>query len=256
MFLIVKDISMQSPLLSPAANSYAEKFLEVCERSGFFHVEGQALAYVPIDFADEEEYLGRLSAGRRRDIRRKLRTRADLKLEVLTTGCERLNDPALLEELYAQYLEVYAQSEIHFDLLSAEFFRAVLQDASLNGQLFLYSVGEALIGYNLCFIHNGMLVDKYVGFRYPAARQYNLYFVSWMENLAFARAKGLRYYVAGWTDPEIKSYLGARFKFTRHTVFVRNPVLRFILRRLAGRFESDRKWFDANIHAHATDSGS
>jgi len=51
---------------------------------------------------------------------------------------------------------------------------------------------------------------------------------------------GLRHYIAGWTDPEIKRYLGAKFTFTRHAVYVRNPLLRAILRRFSSAFESDR----------------
>jgi len=72
-----------------------------------------------------------------------------------------------------------------------------------------------------------------------------------MENIACARREGLTHYVAGWTDPRIKAYLGAQFTFTRHAVRVRNPVLRAILRRFAHLFESDRKVFDS-LHADAT----
>ncbi|MBS1189249.1 MAG: family N-acetyltransferase [Rhodocyclaceae bacterium] len=244
--LIVKDIPDDSPLLPAADRQYAAAFVAACVERGFILVEGQALAYVPIDFACPEDYLARLSPGRRKDIRRKLRARERLQLKVLPTGCEALRDPDFLAVLYDLYREVYAQSEIHFDLLTPDFFRAILQDGNLDGHLFLYYGDGELIGFNLCFVHDGMLIDKYVGFRYPAARQHNLYFVSWMENLAFARERGLSHYVAGWTDPEIKAYLGARFTFTRHAVYVRNPLLRSLLKRISGRFESDRAWFDAH----------
>jgi predicted N-acyltransferase len=244
LLMIIKDIPEQSPLLSAAENEYADSFVSICKKHGFIVLEGQALAYVPIDFASDDEYLARLSAGRRKNIRRKLRVRDKLHVEIVPTGHAQFQNTAVLDELYALYLEVYAQSEIHFDRLTPEFFRAVLQDASLHGRLFLYYNAEQLIGYNLCFIHANMLVDKYVGFRYPAARDFNLYFISWMENLAYARTHGLTHYVAGWTDPEVKSFLGARFTFTRHAVFVRNPVLRAVLRRLSRHFESDRAWFD------------
>lgn len=252
--LILKDIPDCSPLLDEATNGFAAALLAHCEKQGFFIVEGQALAYVPIDFASTDEFLGRLSSGRRRDIRRKLRARADLSLEVIETGSGRLQDEVFLDELYAQYLEVYTQSEIHFDMLSREFFRAILQDAALQGRLFLYSREGRLIGHNLCFIHEGMLIDKYVGFRYPAARDANLYFVSWIENLAYALEHGLRCYVAGWTDPKIKAYLGASFTFTRHAVYVRNGVLRRMLRSISGWFESDRQWFEEDKNAGATHS--
>ncbi|MDR0233254.1 MAG: GNAT family N-acetyltransferase [Zoogloeaceae bacterium] len=242
--LIVKDIPSDAPFLPEPARRLANRMVTALEKRGCFMVDGQALAYVPVDFADEEAYLARLSAGRRRDIRRKLKRRKDLRIEIIHTGDRRLARPAFLSELYEQYLEVYAQSEIHFDLLTLEFFRAILNDASLDGRLFLYYREEDLIGHNLCFIHDEMLIDKYVGFRYPQARAYNLYFISWMENLAFARSEGLRYYIAGWTDPAIKSYLGASFTRTRHAVYVKNALLRLLLRPLSGHFEQDRGWRD------------
>lgn len=249
--LILKDIPLPSPLLSAAANGRVEAFSAACAEAGFVLVEGQALAHVPIDFADTDEYLGRLSAGRRRDIRRKLRSRADLTIEILSTGHERFADSAFLDALYTLYEQVFDQSELHFDKLTADFFRAVFQDAGLDGRVFLYTADGQLIGFNLCFIHQGMLIDKFVGFRYPEARRHNLYFVSWLENLAFARQQCLHQYVAGWTDPEIKAYLGARFSLTRHAVYVRNPLLRGILRRLTRFFERDHAWFAQQDHAAA-----
>ena len=250
--LIVKDIPCDAPFLSGHANRQADRLVDVCKANGFFMVEGQALAWVPIDFADEDAYLARLSSSRRRDIRRKLRSREELDVEIIATGDPRLSDPALMVDLYMQYLEVYTQSTIHFDLQPPDFFRALLGDTSLDGRLFLYFQGDRLIGHNLCFIHDDMLVDKYIGFHYPAARECNLYFVSWMENLAFARREGMRYYVAGWTDPAVKAALGARFTSTRHAVYVRNPLLRPLLRRIAGRFEPDRQWFDGSNASSTT----
>lgn len=242
---IIKDLPEESPLLSAADNAAAVTMLNACRQAGGLLIAGQALAYVPIDTVDEEDYLSRLSSGRRKDIRRKLRVRGNLRIEVVNTGSARLEDPAFLVELYKLYLAVYAQSEIHFDKLTAVFFAAVLQDASLDGRLFLYYADAELIGFNLSFIHNGMLIDKYVGFRYPAARTYNLYFISWMENLAYARAQRLTHYVAGWTDPEIKAYLGAKFTFTQHAVYLRNPLLRRLASKFSRHFEHDKSWFEA-----------
>ncbi|KLD71328.1 ATP synthase subunit alpha, partial [Xanthomonas hyacinthi DSM 19077] len=84
--LIVKDIPQHSPLLDATDNAWAHVFLEACERSGYVLLRGQALAWVPIDFASTDDYLARLSRGRRRNIRRKLRSRADLQIEELPTG--------------------------------------------------------------------------------------------------------------------------------------------------------------------------
>ena len=242
--LIVKDIAQDSPLLDEAGNAHAHDLAAACAAEGFVLLEGQALAYVAIDFATDDDYLARLSYSRRKNLRRKLRSRAQLDIEVVRTGDARFRDEATLAAYYALFDAVYAQSEIHFDRLSLDFFRRVLRDATSGGVLFVYRHEGKMIGWNLCYEHDGKLIDKYVGFAYPEAREHNLYFVSWMHNLGYTRERGLTHYVAGWTDPEVKSFLGASFTFTRHAVYARNPVLRALLRKLGGHFESDRQWQD------------
>src|SRR6185437_11382648 len=170
----------------------------------FVLLEGQALAYVPIDYGSDDEYLAKISYIRRKKLRRKLRSRAPLEIEVVRTGDARFLDEATLAAYYALFDAVYAQSEIHFDRLSADYFRRLLQDAESGGVLFVYRHVGKMVGWNLCYEHDGKLIDKYVGFAYPAAREHNLYFVSWMHNLGYARERGLTHYVAGWTDPEVK----------------------------------------------------
>jgi len=243
-FLILKDLPVDSPLTSESAICYTQQLTDACQRAGFFIVEGQALAYVPVDFATIEEFLQRMSRIRRKEIKRKLKSVVHLEIETLHTGDAFFFQEENLTLLYTLYSNVYQQSEIHFDRLTPEFFRAVFQDASLPGVLFLYRREGALIGFNLCLEHNGMLLDKYVGFAYPQVREYNLYTVSWFYNLAYALAHGLHTYVAGWTDPEIKRRLGAHFTFTQHAVYVRNPVLRTLLRPLRRLFEADRQWYE------------
>jgi predicted N-acyltransferase len=240
--LIVKDIAQDSPLLSDADNAQASAFASACEAEGYVLLEGQALAWVPIDFASGDDYLSRLSSSRRKNIRRKLRSRADLEIETVRTGDPRFDDDATLREFYTLFDNVYAQSEIHFDRLSEDFFRALLRDPQTDGVVFVYRHAGRMIGWNLCYEEGGKLIDKYIGFAYPQAREHNLYFVSWMHNLDYARQRGLTHYVAGWTDPQVKSFLGARMTFTRHAVYARNPLLRALLRRLGGHFESDRQW--------------
>jgi hypothetical protein len=240
--LIIKDIPEGSPLLDAEAGAHATAIVDACREAGMVLVEGQALAYVPIDFDTIEDYLARLSASRRKNLRRKLRSRDALDIRQVPTGSTTFNDPGTLDAYYALYSAVYAQSEVHFDRLSRDFFAAVLRDGTSGGVVFEYRHGGALIGFNLCFVHGGNLVDKYIGFAYPQARDHNLYFVSWMVNLEYALTQGCRFYVAGWTDPEVKAALGASFTFTHHAVLPRNPVLRLLARRFASHFESDRTW--------------
>ena len=250
-FLIVKDMPQDSPLLDARGNAWCDAFAAACTARGFVLLEGQALAWVPIDFDSIDDYLARLSKGARKDIRRKLRARERLQVETVATGDACFGDPRVRAEFMQLYENVYAQSEIHFDRLTEAFFRDVLQDGDSGGVVFVYRLEGHMIGWNLCYRHGDTLVDKYVGFAYPQARECNLYAVSWMHNLEYARQHGLRRYVAGWTDPQVKAHLGARMTFTRHAVRPRNPLLRMLLRRLARRFESDRHWFEEK-QAHAS----
>lgn len=239
-FLIVKDLPQHSPLLSAAANAQAAAVLSEFLAHGFIQVCGEALAYVPIDFTSTEELLARFSRSRRKDLRRKLRSREQLAIGTVPTGDPFFSE-ARLAELYGLYLNVYQGSEVHFDLLTPEFFRAVFLDPASGGLVVLYRHDGRIIGFNLCFICKQMLVDKYVGFSYPEATACNLYFVSWFHNLELCLQQGLSHYVAGWTDPEVKAYLGARFTYTQHAVRIRNPVLFFLLSRVKAVFESDRQ---------------
>lgn len=240
--LIVKDIAQQSPLLSAAENAYAGAFAEACQAEGFVLLEGQALAWVPIDFDSEDEYLARQSYTRRKNIRRKLRTRTTIEIEQLATGDPRFDDETMLAAFYQLFDNVYQQSEVHFDRLTPGFFRAILRDGTSHGVVFVYRQAGKLIGWNLCYEYAGRLVDKYIGFAYPEARDHNLYCVSWMHNLGYAREHGLSHYVAGWTDPEVKAFLGAQLTLTRHAVYARNPLVRTLLKRMGGHFENDSQW--------------
>ncbi|XBS69791.1 GNAT family N-acetyltransferase [Acerihabitans sp. KWT182] len=241
---IIKDVPQQSPLLRDEDNRYSQGLIAECAARGFIQVEGQALAYVPIDFKHIDEYLSRLSHSRRRNIRRKLRSRQALRIEVLPTGDVRFQDAIWRQRLYQLYKAVYNQSEIHFDLLSADFFAGLLMDAYSGGRVFCYWLGQELVGYNLCYHRDGKLIDKYIGLNYPLALEYNLYVVSWFANLEYALENDLDYYVAGWTDPQVKADLGAKFTFTVHLAWVRNPLLRRILNRFRHYFESDAHWHE------------
>lgn len=247
--LIVKDIPIDSPLLDDSDNAQAHTLVDRLRHAGFVLLQGQAMAWVPIDCPSEEAYLASLSYTRRKNIRRKLRSRALLDIRLLGTGDPWLADAGVRADLYALYRAVYQQSETHFDLLTAAFFDAVLQDESNQGCLFVYRENGRLVGWNLCFEWGDTLVDKYIGLDYARSRELNLYVVSWMANLEHARRRGLKRFVAGWTDPQIKAELGARFTFTRHAIYPRSLLVRGLLKIFSGLFEGDRHWHERHGQA-------
>jgi hypothetical protein len=238
-FVIIKDVPGDSVLVGEQAFAWSQQLAAACRALGFVMLDGQALAYVPIDFASVEEFLARRSHTRRKNLRRKLRSATGLRIKEVRAGSSMLTEK-MMARLYDLYLNVYRQSEIHFDLLTRDFFRALFLDDGNGAVVFLHHAGDELIGFNLCFRTETMLIDKYIGFAYPQAHLHNLYTVSWFHNLQYALAHGLRYYVAGWTDPEVKRDLGAEFTFTRHLVYVRNPFLRALLARTKRLFENQQ----------------
>jgi hypothetical protein len=243
--LVAKDIPQRSPLLSDDENTQAEALTAACTAAGYLLLEGQALAHVPIDFDSTDTYLQRLSSSRRKNLRRKLRSREQLLVRAVPTGSACFDDDAVVDAHYVLYLAVHAQSELHFDRLTRGFFAQLLRDRTSGGIVFSYTLRSnpdgPLLGWNLCFESRGMLIDKYIGLAYPHARDHDLYFVSWFVNLEHALQRGLTHYVAGWTDPEVKAQLGAQFTFTRHAVYIANPLLRALGRRLARFFEADSR---------------
>jgi uncharacterized protein len=241
-FVIVKDLPMEATLVGADAWAYSRQLTAACRAAGFVLLGGQALAYVPVDFDSTDAYLSRFSRSRRKNLRRKLRHCQTVGIDALATGDPRFADDAFVAAIYALYRNVYAQSEVHFDFLSESFFRAVLRNAAIQGILFTYRAEGALIGWNLCFVQDGMLIDKYIGFDYPISHRHDLYTISWFHNLEYALAHGLRFYVAGWTDPELKRQLGASFTPTMHAVHIRNPLLRGALKLSRRWFEPDRRW--------------
>ncbi len=235
--LIVKDLARDSPLLDNHENAACDALVAELETRGFVLLEGMPLAWVPLDHADEDDYLSRLSSSRRKDIRRKLRSRQDVEVEEIACGDPSFGDESTIDAFHQLFANVHAQSEVHFDELTRDYLAALLREPEGDGVVFVYRRDGKMIGWNLCYLWRDMLVDKYVGFAYPQARENNLYALSWMHNLEFARLLGLKRYIAGWTDAEAKRQLGARFTMTWHAVRPRGVVLRWLLGRLRGLFE-------------------
>ncbi|AWB09537.1 Peptidogalycan biosysnthesis/recognition [Thermodesulfobium acidiphilum] len=238
-YLIVKDIPKDSPLLSKQENAYSDNLVKLLDKRGFVILTGQALAYKLIDFKSIDEYLMRFSYKRRYDFRRKLKKKAQLILEIEDSGNF---DNNRLSEYYSMYESVYNKSYIHFDKLTPDFFRELLRSKTLGAKIFSYYIKDKneLIGYKICFQGRDYLIDKFAGFKYPEALNFNVYFISWFDNLEYCINNKLKKFIIGWTNPETKAYLGADFNFTLHAVYPRNPLIRRSLRYLSRFFESDK----------------
>jgi uncharacterized protein len=254
-FLVVKDIAPESPLFSETENCISKKLCQAFTKAGFILLDGQAMAYIPLDFDSLDTFFSRQSASRRSDWRRKRKKRSVTELHVMKTGDPLFQDEKIIDCFYSLYENVYNKSEIHFEKLTRPFFRKILTDKHADGHIFAYTFQGEWIGYSLCFHYGDYFIDKYHGAKYPEYRNNNLYYVSWFDTLEYALEHGYKTAVFGWTNPEIKAYLGSSFLYSTHAVYIANPLLRNILKHFAHTFESDRKtlenWYAQHQkHAH------
>jgi hypothetical protein len=154
----------------------------------------------------------------------------------------------IVGQLYAQYVNVFERSDIHFDKLSVDFFRQVLQRTD-DGYVYVYYYQDKIVGFNLCYIMGDRFVDKYIGTSDPEAKDLSLFYNMKFDNIKLCLKNGLKRYVVGYTSPAAKASLGCKFTYTYHAVYIRNPILRFILSRLKPLFEGDKSTLE-NLASH------
>ena len=238
-FLVIKDLPSESPLLSNDENMFSKEMTSSLENNGFVILAGQALAYLPVDFDSIEEYLKKFTSKRRNNFRRKMKAGANLYLQEFITGDNYFTDE-IANILYNLYLNVYNISNIHFDKMTLSFFKHILQN-TYEGKVFIYYDKNKIIGFNLCYVMNDYLVDKYRGYLYPEALNFKLFFNQFFDGINYCLVNGLKTYIMGWTAPEVKAYLGCKFTYTYHAVYIKNPIIRFVLTKLKSCFEADKR---------------
>jgi len=171
---------------------------------GYQPTSGMPTAELAIDFADLDGYLASLSAATRKDMRRKLKTLGDLRIEVVheLTGLE----PRIVE-LYRQTRE---RSDLQFEELTAAYFTGVLAQMGERALCVLYWAGDELVGFNLLLQDGVTLLDKFFCMESARGPALNLYFVSWFTNVRLCLERGLSRYQSGQAAYENKLRLGSR----------------------------------------------
>ena len=237
-YFIIKDIPLNSSLLSNKDNNFSKELMKNLRKYDFEILSGQALAYLPINFNSLDGYLELFSSKRRNDLKRKMKSLKKITIREYSTGDEFFTSE-IIHELYNLYINVYNNSYVNFDKLTLPFFKHLLQNTT-NGKVFIYSNNDRIIGFNLCFIFNNKLMDKYSGFLYPDSRNFHLFFNHFFDNINYCIKNNLDTYIVGCSAPRAKAYLGCNFTFTYHAVYIKNPILRYLLKKFKHLFEFDK----------------
>jgi hypothetical protein len=237
--IIFKDLPTDSPLLTAESNSKSAALTEQLRASGFEIVSGEALAFVPIQFASIKEFLSKFGGNRRRKIQSNIRAGDGVEIKEIHLVADPISDE-VFERVLHLYHQVYENSDLHFDELTREFFELILRRPGNEAYLFLYSMDGQILSFTYNLVYQGRFINKYIGFDYARSRELSLYYATWFHMIDYCIRYKLTSMVAGWTSPEIKAYLGADFTFTQHAVYFRSPFLRWLLRTFKRFFEADQ----------------
>ena len=190
--LAVKD----APLDEPA-------WQQVCPRHGLRALPGLPGATLDVPWRNVDGYLESLGPSTRKDLRRKWRTGAALKIEWRTDLA------GIAEDVQRLYRETLAHAELSFEELTPVYFENVLRGMPGRAFCVTCSEGERLLAFNLVLRDSERLLDKFLGMDYAAMDRYNLYQVSWLENIRFCIEHGIGVYESGQGLHSEKRRLGS-----------------------------------------------
>lgn len=219
---------------------------EALVEARFTRVSSLPVAVLDLPFATEEAYLASLSASTRKDIRRKLKSAANVRVEMRTSIA------GLEEKIIALYDETRLQSGLDygdFEKLSPAYFRDVMQNLGDRAVLALYWLGQDLIGFNLLFVEKDRIIDKFIGMHYPQARDHNLYVLSWMTNVRFCLENKIRHMQTGQTAYASKLRFGSRLEKSWVYFKHRGRVVNSLFRAFGPLMAFDK--MDPDLAAHA-----
>ncbi|HXE65413.1 MAG TPA: GNAT family N-acetyltransferase [Rhodanobacteraceae bacterium] len=225
--LAVKD----APLNEPA-------WQQVCPRRGLRALPGLPGATLDIPWPDLDGYFESLGASTRKDLRRKWRAGAALKIDW------RADLDGIADDVQRLYRETLSQAELSFEELTPAYFRNVLHDMPGRAFCVTYSEDGKLLAFNLVLRDSERLLDKFLGMEYAAMDRYNLYHVSWLENIRHCIEHGIGVYESGQGLHAEKRRLGstlhANALWYRHrNRFVDSVFARFEKLASLDRFDDD-----------------
>jgi uncharacterized protein len=170
----------------------------------FNRVQYRSCARLLIDFNSMEEYFSRLSKAARKDLRRKMRVAPEVRV------VRSRSIAPYLDRIYALYLETVARGPMALGMHNRLFFEKICERIP-GAEYTLYFVQEELAAFNLLVVKQEAMTDQFFCMDYGLGRKYNLYVLSWLENLRTCVERKIPLYYAGQGTEKTKAHLGATF---------------------------------------------
>ena len=195
---------------------------------------GLPTASLELPFASVDEYLATLSYAMRKDIRRKLKAAAPIRVEWRTA----IDD--IVDDVMRLYAATRDRAEFDFEELTPAYFRGVLAECAPRALCATYWLDERLVAFNLALCDGDRMIDKFLGMDYTKAREHNLYFYTWIENVRYCIEHGILIYQSGQGLHQQKKRLGSRLAANWLWYRHRNRFIDAVLARLEGLARLDR----------------
>lgn len=176
---------------------------------GFARVPTLPVATLHLPYKDEAEYLATLSQQMRKDIRKKMRSLAHATVEI------RDSIDGVEAEIVGLFQETKARRKADyetFDEVPDAYFREVMESLGGRARLMLIRIGGELASFNIFLEEKDRILGKYIGMRYPLAREHNVYFLNWMLMVRLCLEKGIPWLQTGQTSYKQKVRLGCKLK--------------------------------------------
>jgi predicted N-acyltransferase/multidrug transporter EmrE-like cation transporter len=191
-------------------------------------------ALLDIRFDSLDGYLAALSHATRKDLRRKLKASAAVRVEW------RRNIDDIIDDVMRLYRATLARAALTFEELTPEFFTGVLRELGPHASCATYWLDGRLVAFNLVLHDGETLLDKFLGMDYEFARRYNLYYLTWLHNVGYCIEHGLKRYQSGQGLHREKLRLGSRLSANWLWYRHRNRVFDAVFAAFERLFRLDR----------------
>ncbi|MGE5168602.1 MAG: GNAT family N-acetyltransferase, partial [Deltaproteobacteria bacterium] len=220
----------------------------VAKAHGLRRQPGLPTAFIDMHFASVDDYLATLSKATRKDIRRKLKDASGLRTQW------RDSIDGIEDEVMRLYKSTHANAQFSFEELTPAYFRGVLREMGGRARCATYWLGEQLVAFNLVLHDGKRLIDKFLGMDYAVAREYNLYFYTWIENVRRCIELNVGIYQSGQGLHALKRRLGSRLSANWLWYRHRNRMIDAIFALVERMARLDRQ--DPELAALTRDSAS
>ncbi len=183
-------------------NQYGKLPIDVFKK--FNLVQYRSCAILLINFNSMEEYLSRLSRATRKNLRRKMRVAPEVRVIRSRTIFP------FLDSIYKLYLKTVERSPMALGAHNRLFFEKICERVP-GAEYTLYFVQEELAAFNLLVVKQEAMLDKFFCMDYRLGCKYNLYVLSWLENVRTCMEQKIPVYYAGQGTEKTKSHLGVTF---------------------------------------------